>query len=687
MTYPNKFIFADFEYGKSTERFPTLIWGSFHLDGSLFDFDLRFEEGRQKLREWIVPYKDRALVSYALDAEIRSFHSLFQDTVNPFQYGVCLRREHLLLANHCRYLTSGEVISKSSKIKSKFTPAQRKEAKTKYINLLNALWKFLGIFDKEHCAYKDVLRDVCIRANPEELEQNIISIGRYCGMDVQHLPMLMAAMMHELEKRQGFLNWEQIFFRGHYASNIARKTTRGYYIATDQLANLCANKGRIIGSIREHIIQHFPRLPTFRRKSPKLPYTYNEDAVREYIMHQAPSKIRRAFGRTAKGKISVSKDVFEQLFPNRHALVDDDYLQQIYRYKYTSNSLRGITYEKRTKDSETKKLGDFMGSDGIVRPYFGDYSSQSSRSQPSANGYLLLKPAWTRTLLKPPPGHAMVISDYGKQEVLIAALLSGDKNLLEAYASGDPYTHDGLKTGVLKEDMRGSVEWDVKRHMLKQKILSTLYRITKFGLALQLSTIARRDVSELEAQRHIDTFNRSYPDVGRYFARQVLKYKRDKRIVLSDGWTMWGDNYNERSIQNVEIQGTGAVAMRYADTLLEQTGLWVAMTLHDAFYVYTPLLPDGTVDLNALAAMVREMRKGFGMAVGWRPGWELITQDFAVVYPGAAEKNLHPKIEVEGRAYEIEYKDKYVDKRATQDIERYQQFMEPSFNTGTQKRS
>ena len=145
--FPTEYIFADFEFGNAVERYPTLIWGSFLVDGSLYDFDLRFESEKQRLRGWIEQYKERALVSYALDAEIRSFHSLFQSIYNPFRYGICLRREHLLLANHCRQLASGTMISKTSKTKIKFNPNDKKDKKTKYINLLNALWKFLDIFE------------------------------------------------------------------------------------------------------------------------------------------------------------------------------------------------------------------------------------------------------------------------------------------------------------------------------------------------------------------------------------------------------------------------------------------------------------------------------------------------------------------------------------------------------------
>ena len=646
------------------------------MDDSSFGFDLRSRSEQERLKEFISEHQDHVLVSYSLDAEIRALYSLYQKIHNPFRYGICLRREHLLLANCDRHLISGTVISKTKKIKVQFNP-NSDDKKTKYVNLLNALWKFLEVFDEEHAAYKDRLRDICIRANPQELEENIGSIAHYCGMDTRHLPLLMLKMLEELKKRNGTLNWNQILFRGKYADTIAQKVTRGYFVDNPRLVNFCMNRPEVIKKICTHILTKWPDLPTFRLEKGR--YVFQSNTVRDFIKHRTSSAIRSVFNkRTKKGILSLESKLFERLYPNKHSLDENDYLQQIYKYNYTASALRGITLQKKTKETETKKLGDFIDSQGTIRPFYNDYGSQSGRSQPSANGYLLLKPAWLRTLLVPPPGHCMIVSDYGKEEVLITAIFAQDRNLLAAYASGDPYTHDGLKCGFLTESMRGTPEWDVMRQMLKQKILSTIYQISAPGLALLLSGITKTEVPVWEAQRHLDAFARTYPDVIRHFANDLRYYKKHKRITLSDGWTMWGSNYNPRSIQNVRIQGTGSVVMRYADVLMEQMGLWVAMTLHDAFYVYSPLLPDGSVNYQDCAKMVRGMRKGFSMAMEYREGHDLITQDFSIIAPGINDRPRPQQFSVDGQVYDIEYKEKYIDKRATEDIEQYQQYFEMS---------
>jgi hypothetical protein len=46
---------------------------------------------------------------------------------------------------------------------------------------------------------------------------------------------------------------------------------------------------------------------------------------------------------------------------------------------------------------------------------------------------------WLRGLIKPPPGYGIAYIDWAQQEFGIAAALSGDPLMMDAYRSGDPY--------------------------------------------------------------------------------------------------------------------------------------------------------------------------------------------------------------------------------------------------------
>ena len=46
---------------------------------------------------------------------------------------------------------------------------------------------------------------------------------------------------------------------------------------------------------------------------------------------------------------------------------------------------------------------------------------------------------WMRGLIKPEEGWGVAYVDYAAQEIAVAAALSGDQRLADAYATGDPY--------------------------------------------------------------------------------------------------------------------------------------------------------------------------------------------------------------------------------------------------------
>lgn len=64
------------------------------------------------------------------------------------------------------------------------------------------------------------------------------------------------------------------------------------------------------------------------------------------------------------------------------------------------------------------------------------------------------------------------------------------------------------------------------------------------------------------------------------------------------------------------------------------------------------------------------------MGMEYRPGHDLITQDFAIVGPTMSQKKRPPQISVDGRVYDLEYKNQYIDKRATKDIEQFSKYFE-----------
>jgi hypothetical protein len=80
-----------------------------------------------------------------------------------------------------------------------------------------------------------------------------------------------------------------------------------------------------------------------------------------------------------------------------------------------------------------------VGADGRNRVMLSAFASRTGRNQPSNNKFLFGPATWVRSLIRPGPGMALAYVDFSSQEMGIAAALSGDEALLEAYRSGDIY--------------------------------------------------------------------------------------------------------------------------------------------------------------------------------------------------------------------------------------------------------
>ena len=102
--------------------------------------------------------------------------------------------------------------------------------------------------------------------------------------------------------------------------------------------------------------------------------------------------------------------------------------------------------------------------------------------------------------------------------------------------------------------------------------------------SVALSQKLKRKVPEWEAQKYINKFDKAFPTFAKYRRNILKQYKRDGFIKLPCGWYMWGDNKNDRSIQNCPIQGFGSSILRKSVELAQDKGLDICMTLHDADY-------------------------------------------------------------------------------------------------------
>ena len=74
-----------------------------------------------------------------------------------------------------------------------------------------------------------------------------------------------------------------------------------------------------------------------------------------------------------------------------------------------------------------------LGDDGRIRYHQFAFSTHTGRSLGLGREALMQLSAWMRGLIQPQPGEVLLSADYSAQEIAVAAGLSGDPQLRDAY--------------------------------------------------------------------------------------------------------------------------------------------------------------------------------------------------------------------------------------------------------------
>lgn len=546
-------------------------------------------EGKIALRDHLQKYD--TLLAYSAVAECRSFISLGLDPtkfkwVDMFLEFRCLTNHNDKL-NYGKQLVGGRVVN-AVKPKKKWDLADGETNPVGFKHthsLAEATYKLLGeIRDTEH---KDEMRDLIISDPDSFTEKEKHDIVEYCAEDVIHLPRMWERIKEEYKSLDFALNNESKILtkaieKGKYAAYTAIMESRGYPLDFEKAQNFSKSVSSIIYECQLEINQLFPDIKPFRWNKKTNRFSWDQIATRGWIK---TLPFASTWDLTDGKDLSLSLDAFTKFFDFKHNYPSDNLGAQFVRYLKLKQSLNGFV---PAVDSKRKCFWDYVGADKRVRPYMNIYGSQSSRSQPSATGFMMLKPAWTRVLVQPSPGMAMASIDYGSEEFFISALASGDQAMIDAYLSGDVYLAYAKEVGAVPKDATKESH-KKERDDHKAVVLAMSYMMSKYGLAIALSSQGTKEWTTDEAQDQIDTFYQTYPDLKNFQDGIMAAYEEDGFIELPCGWYLWGDNDNHRSVTNCPIQGLGASIMRKAVELAFDRGLYVAITLHDALYIEYPV--------------------------------------------------------------------------------------------------
>jgi hypothetical protein len=232
-----------------------------------------------------------------------------------------------------------------------------------------------------------------------------------------------------------------------------------------------------------------------------------------------------------------------------------------------------------------------IGPDGRNRTLLGPWGTVTGRNAFSTTKCIFGPDRWTRNTIVPPPGSALAYVDWSAQEIGIAALLSGDPNLLQTYLAPDPYLHFGKLAGLLPADAeRESATVELMRDKIKILFLGLGYGMRLPGLVWRLGGDCAL------AERMWRLHHQLYADFWRWVQRTL-----DNADMRGRDWTMFGwqmrvvDNVRRparstrlNTLQNWPAQSHGSEMMRIAAIALVEAGVRVAFPLHDAFLIEGP---------------------------------------------------------------------------------------------------
>lgn len=583
-----KWLDIDFEYKGTNEAILDLVSVAFS-DGENQRSIWLHNDPKKKaaLKKILLHYRDLGYTirCWSYNAEGQSLIAL---GINPITFPcIDLNVEYRMLTNHNDMLGYGKQVIDGRILKTYRKEYGDDKDKRRHdrtpTNLLAGTYKLLGKFTTSDYTNKNKMRDLILKTNvySDEDKQSILDYG--LG-DIKDLEDIYNAQIKHfkrlLSKRELQSLHVQQLYRGESVARAALIASIGYPVSRQKVTAFTRNIPKIIQDVQEDINKQFPDMEIFKWKKKEEKYALFQKPIKEWI---ESSEYKNKWVKTASKDYSLALDAWEKHFSFRHEFPRGNFPAQFLRYLKLQQSLNGFKPKSVTaKNKDT--FFSYYGSDDRAHPYLNAYGAQSARYQPKALGFIHLKAAWMRSLVEPKPGKAIASIDYVSEEFLISALVSKDQNMIKSYASGDVYLAFAKLAGSVPQNATKESH-KLQRDRFKATVLAISYGMGAKGLANKLTVDTGVEHTQVEAQDLIDKFNAAYPEYSAWAFNIKNEYVEEGKINLPDGWMMFGDNDNQRSVGNMPIQGVGSCILRKAVELCQDAGLVVIIPLHDALYI------------------------------------------------------------------------------------------------------
>lgn len=394
---------------------------------------------------------------------------------------------------------------------------------------------------------KDSMRGLILSGGPWSKGQRS-AILAYCAQDVGALGPLLNAMLKRAPWSELQLN--QALLRGRYMKAVGAMQHLGIPIDLDILGTLNANWDTIKLKLIAKVDTQY---------GVYVNGTFKEALFETYLSHkQIP------WPRLDSGRLALDRDTFSNMSKRYPAV------QPLHELRKTLGELK------------LNKLA--VGRDSRNRTILSPFAARTGRNQPSTTKFVFGPAKWVRGLIKPAEGMALAYCDWSSQEIAIAAALSGDELLWDAYHTGDPYLAFAIAAGLAPPDATKQTHKAI-RNRCKAVVLGTNYGMSAYGVAQAAK------IHELEAkallQKHRETYRKFWIWAENNKDRGLLGLK----LETCFGWPIrvTSGDVKANTFLNWPMQAHGAEMMRIACILAVERGIKLCAPIHDALLIEAPL--------------------------------------------------------------------------------------------------
>lgn len=239
--------------------------------------------------------------------------------------------------------------------------------------------------------------------------------------------------------------------------------------------------------------------------------------------------------------------------------------------------------ELRSSLSEMRLANLNVGDDSRNRCLLSPFRAKTGRNQPSNSKFIFGPSVWLRGLIKPREGMGLAYIDWSQQEFGIAAALSGDPSMMQAYRSGDPYLAFAIQSGAAPAFATKHTH-EAVREQFKACVLAVQYGMGETSLASRINQPVARARQLLEMHR------RTYRKFWEWSDAAVDEAVLGERLWAGFGWQIFTEeSLNDRSIRNFPMQANGAEMLRIACILMTEAGIRICAPVHDALLIEAPI--------------------------------------------------------------------------------------------------